>query len=133
MKLKIDLVGIITNNLSVMTNFYTYVMGFSIALQLENYVEFKHEGVRFALTTPLVMADATLHKQYNVTPQGHSFELCFGPLSTPSDVDKVYEELTSKGATPIRSPTDMPWNQRTAFFADPDGNIHELFADLPKK
>jgi len=25
----------------------------------------------------------------------------------------------------------MPWNQRTAFIADPDGNIHEIFADLP--
>jgi hypothetical protein len=27
---------------------------------------------------------------------------------------------------------DVPWQQRTAMFADPDGNIHEFFADLPQ-
>jgi hypothetical protein len=25
-----------------------------------------------------------------------------------------------------------PWGQRAAFFADPEGNIHGLFADLPR-
>lgn len=34
------------------------------------------------------------------------------------------------GATPIQAPQNMPWNQRTALFSDPDGNIHEIFAEL---
>ena len=34
------------------------------------------------------------------------------------------------GARAIHDPEDMPWNQRTALFADPDGNIHEIFADI---
>ncbi len=63
---------------------------------------------------------------------GHAFELAF-PLDTPEGVDAIYAEIVAKGATPIRAPADMPWGQRTAFFADPDGNIHELFADLPKE
>lgn len=40
-------------------------------------------------------------------------------------------ELLANGAVAVQPPDDMPWGQRTAFFADPDGNIHELFADLP--
>ena len=43
----------------------------------------------------------------------------------------MYAEIVARGAVPIHSPADMPWGQRTAMFADPDGNIHELFADLP--
>ena len=42
----------------------------------------------------------------------------------------AYHEITQKGAAPIKRPEDMPWNQRAAFIADPDGNIHEIFADL---
>jgi len=34
------------------------------------------------------------------------------------------------GAREVHKPEDMPWNQRTALFADPDGNIHEIFADI---
>ncbi|MBL7056297.1 VOC family protein [Candidatus Woesearchaeota archaeon] len=64
--------------------------------------------------------------------KGQSFELAFS-VPTPNEVDKTYEEIVKKGATPIKSANDMPWNQRTAFFADPDGNIHEIFADLPRK
>ena len=30
----------------------------------------------------------------------------------------------------IKEPQNMPWNQRTALFADPDGNIHEIFAGI---
>jgi len=36
------------------------------------------------------------------------------------------------GAAPVHAPADMPWGQHTAMFADPDGNIHEFFADLPQ-
>jgi lactoylglutathione lyase len=46
-----------------------------------------------------------------------------------NDVESIYSEIIKKGAVPIKEPSDMPWGQRTAFFADPDGNVHELFAD----
>ncbi|MDA3812094.1 MAG: hypothetical protein PF518_17380 [Spirochaetaceae bacterium] len=41
-----------------------------------------------------------------------------------------HKKIVSKGAKAVHSPADMPWNKRTALFADPDGNIHELFAEL---
>ncbi|MHA2252919.1 MAG: VOC family protein [Candidatus Kariarchaeaceae archaeon] len=132
MQLKIDLISIITKNFQAMFNFYKDVLGFEVELQLDTYVEFKNEGSRFAITTSKVMEEATSVESYSTETTGYTFELAFGPLKSPEDVDLVFAEIVSKGAQDIKSPTDMPWNQRTAFFADPDGNIHELFADLPK-
>ena len=130
MKARIDLIGIITSRFDEMLVFYRDVLGFEVKLELDSYVEFENPGVRFAISTHKVMADATKHESYTDETKGHSFELAF-PVESPSDVDKSYDEIVEKGTTPIKSPQDMPWNQRAAFFVDPDGNIHEIFADLP--
>jgi len=42
------------------------------------------------------------------------------------DVDAAYEELSTKGVTFVRPPTDQPWGLRTAHFADPEGNPWEI-------
>jgi hypothetical protein len=38
--------------------------------------------------------------------------------------------INTMGATPVHQPQNMPRNQRAALFADPDGNIHEIFAEI---
>ena len=132
MRAKINMIGVITSQLKVMTDFYRDALGFKIKEQFENFVEFENEGVRFALSTHQVMSQATTHSSYREKKQGHSFELGF-ELKTTREVDDTYQVLIQKGATPIKAPANMDWGQRTAFFADPDGNIHELFCDLPQK
>jgi len=112
-----------------MRKFYTEVMGFNILLDMDSYIEFSSDNVRFVLTTHNVMSQATDHESYNKKPIGQRVELAF-LVNTPDEVDTRYKELVEKGATPIKQPENMPWNQRAAFFADPDGNIHELFAEL---
>ncbi len=42
------------------------------------------------------------------------------------DVDASYEALKAKGVTFLRPPTDQPWGLRTAYFADPEGNLWEI-------
>jgi lactoylglutathione lyase len=42
------------------------------------------------------------------------------------DVDATYETLKAKGVTFLRSPADQPWGRRTAYFADPEGNVWEI-------
>lgn len=42
------------------------------------------------------------------------------------DVDAAYEALKAKGVTFLRPPTDQPWGLRTAYFADPEGNLWEI-------
>ena len=131
MEAKIDLIGIITSKFQEMLLFYRDVLGFKVRIEMESYVEFENPGVRFAISTHKVMTEATKHKSFSQGRRGQSFELAF-LVQSPGDVDKTYDEIVKKGATPVKSPEDMPWNQRAAFFADPDGNIHEVFAELPK-
>ena len=123
---KIGLITIITNNLPKMKQFYSEVLNFKCIEDLGSYVEFKNKGVRFALTTSDVMYEGTENPSYKEENKGHAFELAF-PLPSPEEVGKVYDEIIAKGATAIKAPELMPWGRMTAFFADPDGNIHELY------
>ena len=129
MKAEINLITIWTNNIDKMKNFYNQVLGFKIESDLGSYVEFKNDGVRFAICMREVMYDYS--NEYEKKVIGQAFELAF-PCENPNDVDESFTQLVTRGATPIHEPQNMPWNQRTALFADPDGNIHEIFARLNK-
>lgn len=128
MKGKISLITILTNDVESMLEFYNKVLGFNISIQSGEYVELENEGVRFAICSRKVMFNFTNYQQFQDIPTGQRFELAF-PLVSKTEVDSAYSEIIKKGAVPIKEPSDMPWGQRTAFFADPDGNVHELFAD----
>jgi len=110
-----------------MKHFYSKVLDFECVEDLGTYVEFKTKGVRFALTTPDVMFEGTGLQSYREEKKGQRFELAF-LLPSPDDVGKAYWELIKKGATPVKAPELMPWGRMTAFFADPEGNIHELYS-----
>ena len=127
MKAQISLVTIWTDDIKKMKNFYSQVLGFKIDGDLGGYVEFENDGVRFAICTRDVMY--AYSSEYKKASQGQNFELAF-PCENPKDVDESFKKLISAGATPVHEPENMPWNQRTALFADPDGNIHEIFANL---
>lgn len=126
---KIALVTILTDDVPRLVAFYQDVLGFAVEDSVSNnYTEFRSEGVRFAVCNRTELVQATRHPRFSEAARGQAFELAF-PLPTPEDVDRAYAEITANGATPVQPPASMPWGQRTAFFADPDGNIHELFAD----
>jgi lactoylglutathione lyase len=136
MKPKIALITILTDNMPPMVRFYRDVLGFRPQGEIDetnlSYTEFESEGVRFAICPRPVMAQLTGHPSFSDLTRGQAFELAF-PCESPADVDTAYAAILAKGAAAIQAPANMPWNQRTAFFADPDGNIHELFADLPRQ
>ena len=127
MKAQINLITIWTNDIDKMKNFYNQVLGFRIENDLGNYVEFENDGARFAICMRDVMY--VYSSEYKKESFGQGFELAF-PCENPKDVDESFKMLISKGATSVHEPQDMPWNQRTALFADPDGNIHEIFAEI---
>lgn len=127
MKAPINLITILANDVPKMTRFYRDVVGFQVKSKSENHVEFESEGVRFSICTRQIMADITGgHPSYKEDKKGQSFELAF-PCESPEEVKRVYKELVEKGAASIKEPAEMPWGQMTAFFADPEGNIHEIF------
>ena len=130
MQARIALITILTDDVAALKQFYGDALGFAIENDSGQYVEFVSEGVRFAVCARSVMAEATGDASFGAATTGHAFELAF-PCEGPAEVDAAYARLLEQGATGVKAPADMPWGQRTAFFADPDGNVHEIFAELP--
>jgi catechol 2,3-dioxygenase-like lactoylglutathione lyase family enzyme len=128
---RIALITILTDDVPRLTAFYRDVMGFTVKQDMGGYVEFHHDGVRFAICARSILHEASGHASYTEARRGQAFELAF-PCAEPAEVDRAYAKIVAQGATPVHAPADMLWGQRTAMFADPDGNIHELFADLPQ-
>ena len=128
MHAKIALITILTYDVPRLVAFYRDVLGFETENPRDDMTEFVSEGVRFAICNRIELVNATHHPSFSETARGQAFELAF-PCPTREDVDRAYTEVIAKGAVPVEPPATMPWGQRTAFFADPDGNIHELFAD----
>ena len=117
-----------TDNMKGMLKFYKDVIGFTCDDDDDDYNELNHDGVNFALCSKKLAYDLSGNDEFKKPSAGQRVELAFW-LPTKADVDKTYIEIVEKGAVPICAPYDMPWGQRTGMFADPDGNIHEIYAD----
>ena len=127
---KIDLVTLWTDNLQAMKDFYHRILGFYLAQDLGSYVEFENNGCRFALCSRTVMAG--LSGEFTQPTKGQRVELAF-PCDKPEDVDLAYNQLLEQGVRGVAAPWTTDWGQRAALFADPDGNIHEFFANIEEK
>ena len=46
------------------------------------------------------------------------------------DVDTLLSQVEAAGGTVLAPPNDMPWGQRVAHLADPDGNLINLTRQL---
>jgi uncharacterized glyoxalase superfamily protein PhnB len=51
-------------------------------------------------------------------------------VSSPAEVDALFEKVTAAGHAGPLAPYDAPWGMRYATVADPDGNWVDLFAPL---
>ncbi|HZN78647.1 MAG TPA: VOC family protein [Mycobacterium sp.] len=51
-------------------------------------------------------------------------------VSSPAEVDALFEKITAAGHAGQLAPYDAPWGMRYATVADPDGNWVDLFALL---
>jgi catechol 2,3-dioxygenase-like lactoylglutathione lyase family enzyme len=47
------------------------------------------------------------------------------------DVECWYEELDAKGMPWVQRLTLQPWGQQVCYFRDPDGNLLNLFSNVP--
>ncbi|HMN29814.1 MAG TPA: VOC family protein [Caldilineaceae bacterium] len=48
----------------------------------------------------------------------------------PDEVERCYDQLMAKGVTILDPPTDQPRGHRTVYFADPEGNLLEIYAEI---
>jgi catechol 2,3-dioxygenase-like lactoylglutathione lyase family enzyme len=51
-------------------------------------------------------------------------------LVSPAEVDLCYDQLVAAGVEILEPPTDQPRGHRTVYFADPEGNMLEIYAEI---
>ncbi len=65
------------------------------------------------------IAAEPLHGRPQRPASGHRVELCV----YVDDVDGVFARAREDGYEVVSDPADMPWGERVAWIADPDGNL----------
>ena len=65
------------------------------------------------------VAAEPVHGRHQRPATGHRIELCV----YVDDVDAAFERVRAGGYEAVAEPADMPWGERTAWIADPDGNL----------
>jgi lactoylglutathione lyase len=65
------------------------------------------------------MTGEPVHGRPQRPASGHRIELC----AYVDDVDEVFGRARARGAEEVAGPADMPWGERAAWIADPDGNL----------
>ncbi|MEP6731951.1 MAG: VOC family protein [bacterium] len=121
---QLDYTVIFVRDMPRMREFYAKVLGFPLVRELgPQWIEYRVGSNVLALTERGMMFNDP------APPMGAlSLQLAF--RVSPGDVARCAEELTSAGVELLGQPTDQPWQHRTLFFRDPDGNVLEIYAEI---
>ena len=126
MKMKLDGFGVFVEDMAVMVRFYRDVLGFEIKEE-ENTtnVYLEKDGTLFLLYRRSDFEKMT-NRGFNYAKaiNGH-YEIALS-VENFDAVDLAFQEVVSKGATPVLEPTTESWGQRTCYIADPEGNLIEI-------
>ena len=110
--------------------FYRDTLGLEVTESTPELASFQMENVYFLLLE--VSAAARM-----ISEEALELKIDGGPrvllAAGVEDVDAAYESLKAKGVTVLRPPTDQPWGLRTAYFADPEGNLWEINQSVGSK
>ena len=123
----IDYTVIFVRDMTAMRRFYEDILGFPLVRELSpGWIEYRVGSNTLALARPSLTA------QDVPTPPGTaSLQLAFKvPVA---EVDRCAEHLVRESVGLVSPPTDRDFGHRTLFFRDPDGNLLEIFADIPRK
>ncbi len=127
MSLKLDLVGIIAQDIAASLRFYE-LLGLPVPKAGEE------DHVECTLPNGLRIAWDSLELMKQISPQweepkGHRLGLAF-LAESPAEVDATYAKIVAAGYSGHKEPWDAFWGQRYAQVQDPDGNVVDLFAPL---
>ena len=125
-------VTLLADDVAGMADFYEHALGFEVAVREPDYVALGGPvGVRLAIFRRAGMGAHTHdHPSFTTPRSGQAVELNF-QCASPDQVRTRFAELVEHGAVAIAAPMERDWGHLTGFFADPEGNIHSLFAVLP--
>jgi len=125
---KVNGVVLIVQDLDRCMAFYRDALGLPVTFSDPVSFAFQLEDQDFVLLTVPAAVEMMGEQAVSLNQEaGHRMFLC----ADVEDVDAAYKTLTAKGVAFIKPPKDQPWGLRTAYFADPEGNLWEFRHPLP--
>ncbi|MFE9331734.1 VOC family protein [Streptomyces sp. NPDC007025] len=116
-----------TRNIDKMLDFYHEAFGFQVDFR------FPAEGDAVFGTVSLGDSYYLTFATYDVIKQstplrhiGRSLRKQSEIVVITSDVDALYAKARQAGARGLMAPKDQPWGERSAYVADPEGNLVQL-------
>ena len=123
----LDYVILIVDDIDKAQHFYTKTLGLPLKHRSGEYAQIALSGTRLGLFSRSAMA-STLDQKLEPESSSTKFELGF----KVENCDAAFDELVACGVPAVTEPQTRSWGQRTAYLADPDGNLIELVENLPK-
>ena len=119
-----DYVIVLCDDLDRMRRFYTDIFGLRIEEEEpDNWIAFR-VGTLFLGLRPR----GRPYDGPKVPHESAAIQLSF--RVPPADVDLAYQTLKDRGIDVIEGPANQNWCHRTLFFADPENNVIEIYADI---
>jgi uncharacterized glyoxalase superfamily protein PhnB len=103
--------------------FYERVFGLSTVDESDSSATFKFDNTLIHLLRRDAAADQIAPAQQGAAP---SVMLTIWV----ENADAICAELAEKGVELVNGPVDQPWGLRCAIFADPDGHVWEVAAQI---
>ena len=114
---------LITHNVPALVSFYTRVLGVK-AEGDDIHAELKTEGASMA-----IFSTAGMESMAPLSMQGAGYGSVTIAFEV-NDVDAEYERLKALHVEFVKLPATHPWENRSVWFRDPDGNIIDFFTVL---
>ncbi len=115
--MKLGKMMIFVSDIAEAKRFYRDCLGFPVKSEMENRLEFAHEGVEFIAFK--CDKNAVIEDYSNVARSVFVFEV--------ESIEKALNDLRAKGVNFLHdAPAENDFS-RYAAFSDPFGNVHEIF------
>ena len=114
---------VLCDDIDRMKEFYRDLFPFPVDSETDESLAFRVGSVLLGLRQRTRDYDG-----HGAGPGSPGLQLAF--LVSPAEVDECYEVLQAKGVPILDPPADQPRGHRTVYFADPEGNILEVFAEI---
>ena len=120
---QLDYAIVLCEDLDRMKAFYRDLFDFPIASESATGLTFQAGAVKLSLRQRTRGYDGQ-----GTRSELPGVQLAF--LVAPDEVVSCYEQLVAKSVEILEPPTDQPRGHRTVYFADPEGNMLEIYAEI---
>lgn len=114
---------VLCDDLERMKSFYRELLGLPIHMETATGLTFRAGPLFFGLRQRTRDYDG--RSASNSSP---GVQIAF--LVSPEEVDGYHAQLLAQGVRILDPPNNQLWGHRTVYFADPEGNLLEIYGEL---